>query len=157
MRKLKLQWDADSSAAANVRTRLPGWARAYFLEGRKLACAVTTPAAMHRFRLDTKAFRYTLELFRPCYGPGLELRLAAMRKIQDFLGAISDYATTKGLISSRLPEDSPDRLRLERYLDGRSRRKAAEFRRYWQTTFDRPGEERRWLNYLSRPRLPRDL
>ena len=157
MKNQKIEWDAGSSAAANARARLPGWARAYFLCGRKLAQAAAPPPVMHRFRLDTKAFRYTLELFRPCYGPGLELRLAAMRKIQDFLGAISDYATTKGLISSRLPEDSPDRLRMERYLDGRSRRKAAEFRRYWQTTFDRPGEERRWLNYLSRPRLPRDL
>jgi CHAD domain-containing protein len=148
----KLPWDAGSSAAANARAHLPGWATAYFRQGRKLAQPAATPAAMHRFRLDTKAFRYTLELFRPCYGPGLELRLAAMRKIQDLLGAMNDYTTTRKLIRSRLPETAPERARMERYLDGRSRRKAAEFRRYWRDTFDRAGEEARWLRYLSRPR-----
>jgi len=154
MRRRKIQWDASASAAANARAALPGWARAYFQHGRALAQAAASPAAMHRFRLDTKALRYTLELFRPCYGPGLEARLAEMRKVQDFLGAISDFATTRELLSSRLPEGGPEGARMERYLDARSKRKAAEFRRYWRSTFDRVGEEQRWLAYLSRPRLP---
>jgi CHAD domain-containing protein len=151
MKKRKVPWAADSSAAVNARAALPDWVRAYFLQGRKLAQAAASSSAMHRFRLDTKALRYTLELFRPCYGPGLELRLAAMRRIQDFLGAISDYATARELVSSKLPEGAAERVRMECYLDGRSKRKAAEFRRYWRSTFDRPGQEDRWFQYLSRP------
>ena len=114
-----------------------------------------SPAAMHRFRLHTKALRYTVELFRPCYGPGLDLRLAALRKIQDCLGAMSDYATTKDLIASKLPRGDPERLRLSRLLTARTRRKCAELRRYWGQSFDKRGEQQRWRTYLSRPRTPR--
>ena len=107
---------------------------------------------MHPFRLETKAFRYTLELFRPCFGPGLEVFLLSLRKIQDYLGALNDYTTTRGLITAKLPKRAPDREKMDRVLTARAKRKSSEFRRYWRQTFDKPGEDRRWLGYLSRPR-----
>lgn len=121
----------------------------YLAQGRKLAGHTPEPAAIHGFRLETKVFRYTLELFRPCYGPGLERRLEYLKEIQNHLGAISDYAATRKLIAASLPGQSPERLKLERILTRRARRKWAEFDRYWRLTFDTPSEERRWLNYLS--------
>ena len=109
-------------------------------------------AAMHPFRLETKALRYTLELFRPCFGPGLEVFLLSLRRIQDCLGALNDYATTRDLIAARLPKHAPDRQKMDRVLTARTMRKSLEFRRYWRQTFDKPGEDQRWMNYLSRPR-----
>lgn len=106
--------------------------------------------ALHRLRLDTKRLRYILELFRPCYGPGLNLFLATLRQIQDHLGAINDCATARGLIGRTLPGPSPERKRLDRLLNLRAKRKAAEFREYWRQTFDAAGQERRWVFYLSR-------
>jgi CHAD domain-containing protein len=148
----KLRWDESLSAAQNARAALPELARSYFEEGRKLTARPPSSAALHRFRLDSKALRYTLELFRPCYGAGLERRLAVLRKIQAYLGAINDYATTIELVAARLPPDAPERGGIEARLSSVAKRKSLEFRRYAQRLFHDPGEERRWRNYLSRPR-----
>jgi len=148
----KLKWDESLSAAENARAALPELARSYFETGRKLTGKPPSPAALHRFRLDTKALRYTLELFRPCYGPGVDRRLAVLRKIQAYLGAINDYATTIELAAARLPPDAPERGRIEALLSAVARRKSLAFRRYAQRIFRDPGEERRWRNCLSRPR-----
>ena len=150
MAKTNITWDEASSAVQNARAKLPKLIGAYFGEGRKLMDPSTSPAVMHRFRLETKAVRYTLELFRACYGPGLGRYLTALARIQDFLGAINDCETTRDLIASKLPAGSADRIQMERILTACMRRKWSELRRYWRQTFDRPGEERRWLNYLSR-------
>ena len=71
MAKTNISWDDSSTASANARAKLPAMLQAYFEEGRKLTGAEFTNARMHRFRLETKGLRYTLELFRACYGPGL--------------------------------------------------------------------------------------
>jgi hypothetical protein len=53
------------------------------------------------------------------------------------------------MLAASLPGRSPERLKLERILTQRARRKWAKFDRYWRLTFDTPSEKRRWLNYLS--------
>jgi CHAD domain-containing protein len=148
----KLRWDESSSVAQNACAALPELARSYFEKGRKLTGKLPTSTALHRFRLDTKALRYTLELFRPCYGPGLDRRLAVLRKIQAYLGAINDYAATMDLVAARLPSDAPERAVIDALLSTVAKRKLLEFRRYAQRLFNDPGEERRWRNCLSRPR-----
>ncbi len=152
MAKNKLLWDESASVSSNARVRLPAMLQAYFDQGRKLTSpSSSTVAPMHPFRLETKALRYTLELFRPCFGPGLETFLLSLRKIQDSLGALNDYSTTKNLIAARLPKHSPERKKMGLVLTARIRRKSLEFRRYWRQTFDKPGADRRWMSYLSRP------
>jgi CHAD domain-containing protein len=148
----KLRWDATLSAAANSRAVLPGLIREYFEAGRRVLADPPKTASLHRFRLQTKAHRYTLELFQPCYRVGLQKRLEMLRQIQDYLGAINDYAITAHLIARILPENDPDRIKLEAPLAARAKRKFLELRRYWLRVFDAPGEERRWRNYLARPR-----
>jgi CHAD domain-containing protein len=153
MAKKKLLWDESASASANAGARLPVMLQSYFDLGRKvIGRSSSSVGPMHPFRLETKALRYTLELFRPCFGPGLEGFLLSLRKIQDSLGALNDYATTRDLIAAKLPKHAPERRKMDRVLAARARRKSLEFRRYWRQTFDKPGEDRRWKNYLSRPR-----
>jgi CHAD domain-containing protein len=147
--KKHYRFDDSASAPACARALLPEMFKLFLAQGRKLAGHSPEAEAIHGFRLETKAFRYTLELFRPCYGPGLERHLEYLKEIQNHLGAISDYAATRKLITASLPEQSPERLKLERILTQRVRRKWAEFDRYWRLTFDTPAEERRWLNYLA--------
>ncbi len=149
MAKKRVEWDEAASASANSRARLPAMAQSYFEQGRKLLDPSSAPAAMHRFRLETKAFRYTLEFFRPCFGPALDRHLSGLCEIQDCLGALNDCAATRDLIAEKLPKHDPGRERIEAFLAGRGKREAAKFRRYWRTTFDRPGQEQRWLRYLS--------
>ena len=152
MAKKRLLWDESASASSNAGVRLPAMLESYFDQGRKLTGRSPSVGPMHPFRLETKALRYTLELFRPCFGPVLEGFLLSLRRIQDCLGALNDYATTRDLIAARLPKHTPDRKKLNRVLTARAKRKSVEFRRYWRQTFDKPGEERRWVNYISRPR-----
>jgi CHAD domain-containing protein len=114
-----------------------------------LFAAERSASAFHKFRLKTKRFRYTLELFEPCYGPGLEERLKLLRHIQDLLGEINDCATTQKLVGAQ-----PDRF--WKFLERRMALRARALRMWWRQTFDGPGQESRWTNYLARfARKPR--
>jgi CHAD domain-containing protein len=150
MAKKRMEWDEAASTPANARERLPAIAQSYFDQGRKLLDPSSSTSAMHRFRLETKAFRYTLELFRPCFGPALDRYLSGLREIQDCLGALNDCAATRDLIAEKLPKHDPGREKIDAVLAELGRRESAKFRRYWSRSFDSPGQERRWLNYLSR-------
>lgn len=143
-------WDEAVNPARNARRVLPGLLRAYYEEGRALAGSKPDPAALHRFRLATKRLRYTLELFRSCYGPGLEARLSGLRKIQLYLGEINDCAVTERLFEQHLAPRSPLRARLAAFLRARRIQKIAQFSAYWRDHFDRPGEPERAQEYLAR-------
>jgi len=144
------EWDHMASPGSNARRRLPDLVRSYYEDGRKTASSDPAPEALHDFRLRTKRLRYTVELFRSCYGPGVERWLESLRQIQGHLGAISDCDTTRQICRAALPEASSDRKRLETYLDGQAAREAAAFHRYWRSEFDKPGEARRWETYFGR-------
>ncbi len=147
----RIRWDESATAAENARLKLPVLIERYFEDGRALAARAASLDDLHRFRLKTKRVRYTLEFFRDWYGPGLVQRLASIRKIQDFLGEISDCTAALNLAHQLLPSDSSERRRIETYLKKRARRQAAGFRRYWRNVFDEAGEQRRWRSYLARP------
>lgn len=152
MAKNKLTWDEAASAAENARAQLPAMAREYFERGRELLAGETTPETLHAFRLRTKRLRYTLELFRPLYGPGIEKCLKALRGLQRPLGDLSDCRSAHELALEALPDPtSPDRRRIERHLAARAAKCRAEFQDSWRNAFDAPGEEARWRRYLSRP------
>jgi CHAD domain-containing protein len=157
MPKMRLHWKERMSAAENAHAALPALLKAYFAEGRKVITAAPDSAELHRFRLHTKRVRYTLEMFRNCYGVGLERYLAALRQLQDHLGAMSDCATSRTLIRAAAPRGSPERGRAERLLAANLKRKLSDLRRTWRGTFDAPGEERRWCNYLARARKVRRI
>jgi len=143
-------WDDRAGATANARRELPQLAASYFAEVRALLAGDPSAVELHRIRLLTKRLRYTLELFRPCYGPGLETRLAALHRIQQSLGEVNDSAAVGLLLSKSMSTASPQRARILRYLEERAAVKAQEFRQDWGEVFDASGQERWWTTYLAR-------
>jgi CHAD domain-containing protein len=139
----RLVWSVSPGPARNASLKLPGLSQAYFQAGRALLNGDSTLKSLHGFRLETKRFRYTLELFRPCYGAGLDQRLALLRQVQDLLGEINDCASTLILVGK-------NEKKISAFLERRMARKKSELRRYWRQTFDRAGQERWWADYLAR-------
>ena len=115
-----LKWDTSKPVAKNAANNLPELARQFFASGRE---ADKSFAALHRFRLMTKRFRYVLDMFSRYYGPELERRLDELQKLQQLLGEISDVAATQELLAPRedLPSAKSERLRgkLDRMADVR--------------------------------------
>lgn len=128
------------SAAENARLVLPKMARKYFEAGRKAIEGRQPPEELHGFRLETKRFRYTLEMFRPLYGPNLDRYLKALRELQGALGKVSDYQA----IQRVLPNDPELNKQIERVLKG----KVKSLRQSWRA-FDSNGQLKRWRSYLS--------
>jgi CHAD domain-containing protein len=143
------RWDARAAAAANARRELPRLVAAYFARVRALLADHPPPAKLHAIRLETKRLRYTLELFRPCYGPGLDTRLAALRHIQQLLGEVNDCSTTERWIDHAM-KPSPQRVRIAKFLATRAAAQAQVFHAAWTSVFDAPGQELWWTRYLAR-------
>ena len=129
------------NAAENARVILPKLLEKYFKTGRKAAEGETSPKKLHGFRLATKKFRYSLELFRPLYGPSLERKLSALSGLQGVLGKLSDYHSMRTLLKG-------DKA-LEEELDRAAEKKLKEFRAQW-AAFDTEGQLKRWKAYLAR-------
>jgi CHAD domain-containing protein len=144
-----IQWDERAGAAVNAKRELPPLISDYFTRARDLLAANPSPAQLHRLRLATKRLRYTLELFRSCYGPGLDSRLAVLRKVQQLLGEVND-SVTAGVRLSKIMKHSPHPTRVKNHLDGRAAGLAAEFGKLWKDEFDAPGQEIWWTVYLAR-------
>ena len=150
MGKLKrIKWD-EGGTAQNVKRHLPALVTDYFIQGRQTVARKPTPSQFHALRLRTKHLRYTLEMFRPCYGPGFRVRIAALRRLQQCLGVVNDCATAAGTLARLSRKDTPQRDRLDRFLQQRSVAKIEEFRHEWTKVFDAPGRERWWSSYLTR-------
>ena len=139
----RVVWEGSKSAEENASRKLPPLTRAYFRASRALFAADLTPESLHKFRLRTKRFRYTLELFQPCYGPGLEERLKLLRDIQDLLGEINDCATTRKLVGQ-------GQAGVAKFLARRMALKERALRDYWFQVFAPTDQESWWTNYLAR-------
>jgi CHAD domain-containing protein len=135
-----MKLNPSESAAQNARMVLPKMARKYFEAGREAMAEKRLPEELHGFRLKTKRFRYTLELFRPLYGPNLDRYLKALRELQGALGKVSDYQA----IGNVLSHDRELKKQIERVLKG----KLKDFRQSWRT-FDSDGQLKRWRTYLA--------
>ena len=139
-----IKWDDHLDPGANARHYLPRLVDDYFAAVRALLKTEPAPPLLHQARLASKRVRYTLELFRPCYGPGLEVRLDAMRRLQQVLGDVNDAVATRRLLGKDLPPAAAA------FLDARAEAKAQEFRTEWTEVFDAPGQLQWWLGYLAR-------
>ena len=144
-----MDWNVAINTGENARRELPRLAQEYFALGRAAAALDASPAELHGFRLASKRFRYTLELFLPLYGPRLAERVEQVRKIQSLLGDRQDCV----VLGERLKkaDGAPEELHatLEK-LNAEGRALEEKFRRHWHGTFDAAGEEAAWMRYLSR-------
>jgi CHAD domain-containing protein len=144
--KKKHPWQAGQSSAQNAVEVLPALARAFFAQGKTLTPQVKLEA-LHDFRIRSKRFRDTLELFRPCYTPRLERLLQSLRDVQQLLGEMNDLTTTRQMLTDRgLAKSQHHVLDI---LEVRMAEKAEQFFSLWTQTFARQDEERRWVSYLA--------
>ena len=150
----KIKWDPDTGPAENARKQLPKIAEDYFAEVRQVLAGNPAPEEMHPLRLASKRFRYTLELFHPCYAAGLEERIEQLKSVQDLLGDCNDAVTSASRLEKALRSEPAERDRLRKYLDTMAHQKAAEFRKQWVESFDAPGKEKWWTGYLARNARP---
>ena len=145
----QVEWNQRIGAAANARRALPRMAAEFFSQVSAELEAEPDAEQLHCVRLAAKRIRYTLELFRPCYGPALEQRIESLRRLQQILGEINDCAVTRRLIVAGT-RPSPHRAKAERFLSARLRRKIAELRQRWGAELGTDIERRRWIDYLTR-------
>ena len=148
--KPDLLWDESRPAAECARQALPKLAADFFGQGRQIVRSSPAIEDLHQLRLTVKRFRYTLELFRPCYGSGLEKRLEALKRMQDHLGAMNDCETATSLIQLTLAEGTGSEEFLQ-FLKTRGEQERESFLRHWDESFDAPGQEAWWVEYLTRP------
>ena len=137
---MKMKWKSSHNAAVNAKAALPKLVERYFEAGRETVDGKQSPKELHRFRIATKRFRYSLEIFRPVYGPGLERQLGTLRGLQKVLGKLSDYHAIRKTVEG----DGALEARLERA----AKKTLKEFHECWKT-FDSPGQLRRWKTYLA--------
>lgn len=151
-KKGHIRWDESTGATPNAQDHLPPLISAYFAQGRELLAKNPAPGELHALRLVTKRLRYTLELFRPCYGPGFRERLDSLRRVQQLLGEVNDCATASAVLARA--KSSPSRARIDSFLRECALTQADAFRREWQEVFDAPGRESWWTGYLARHARP---
>lgn len=120
---------------------MPTLADKYFKAGRKAADGKRSPKELHRFRVETKQFRYALELFQAVYGPSLDRRLKSLRDLQDALGKVSDYHTIRQVLSTKGALDAK--------IAKAIKKNSKEFRSRWKD-LDSDGQLKRWKSYLAR-------
>jgi len=136
-----MKWRPTQTALVNARAVLPSLAAKYFDAGRKAADHKRSPRSLHRLRIETKRFRYSLEVFRPLYGATLDRYLKALHGIQDALGEVSDCQTVLEMLKG-------DRALVEK-LERSLKKKSREFRREWRQ-FDSDAQLKKWKSYLGR-------
>lgn len=135
-----MKLEPSLSAAENARMVLPKMARKYFEAGRKALNRDQAAQHLHAFRLKTKRFRYTLELFRPLYGPSMDRYLKALRALQGALGQVSDYQSIQRVLAGEGD--------LKKSIDRALQSKVKQLRHRWRE-FDSPGQLKRWRTYLE--------
>jgi CHAD domain-containing protein len=141
-------WIARLGAAANARRGLPPLMSAYFRAGREFLAGQPSPAQLHELRLATKRLRYTLELFRRCYGPALDRYMTDLHDLQQALGELNDCVASRNLLAREMPA-SPLRDRLERFLGAEETSLARQVHELWTGRFDAAGREAAWVRYLG--------
>ena len=143
--KADARWHDALPVADNVGRVLPSLAAKWFAAGEEALQPGKTWEEMHRFRLLTKRFRYSLEIFVPLYGPALSGRIEELRKLQNYLGDINDCVTAQTLLGL---EDTDGAL--YRALAEKAEHLTADLRTYWASTFSGPIPVEKWTTYLAK-------
>jgi len=159
-RKSSLKWrtaleSAIASADENfcraaiedtARRMLPRRAQAFLRLGNNAAQAKSSPEELHQFRIASKKFRYSLELFAPLYGSRLKRWIEGIKHAQNLLSDINDCVTAAEIVSAHKGSRA-----ILAWLKKRERRKMEEFRRWWPEAFASREVHRSWMRDLSHP------
>ena len=135
-----MKWKPTRSAIADAGSTLPKLVDKYVKAGRKATDGKRSPEELHQFRVKTKRFRYTLEMFRPLYGASLDKELDPIRELQSALGKLHDYH----IIATLLAGDQAAEAKLRRL----TKKKLKEFHQRWED-FDSKKHIKRWKELLA--------
>jgi CHAD domain-containing protein len=141
---MNFKWKEPETAAAGAARVLPKLVKAYFKSGRWAMKHERSWDELHAFRLESKRFRYTLEIFRPLYGPLLDERIASLKKLQQLLGEINDAVATAALLKGH-----PDYAGLRDQLKDKAAKKTQVLVKHWHEKFDGEGEEDAWTRVVA--------
>ena len=131
---------ALESVQDHARRLLSSMAAEFFKRGNGAADPDATPTQLHGFRIASKKFRYTMELFSKSYGSALNARIKRVKQLQTILGDVNDCVTMKDILSGDVAG---------KRLDKRQRRKTAQFRKLWESGFVEPSIATKWVADLS--------
>jgi CHAD domain-containing protein len=159
-RKSSMKWrtalEAALAAGTSADTRIPVEQTAHrilprmaadFVErGNAAAGSKVSPVKLHAFRLASKKFRYTLELFAPLYGSTLNGWIDSIKAIQTLLGDINDCQTVAHMLAGYKGSDA-----MATWLKKRQRRKTEQFSRQWQEEFGEAAAVRNRIRSLQHP------
>jgi CHAD domain-containing protein len=138
-------WRGRQTVRQNLQRRAPALVSDYFRAGDQALQPGRSWEEMHRFRLLTKRFRYTLELLRPAYGKALESKIELLKQVQTLLGDINDAVVTSGGIA-----EIPGTERIRARLAVKADRLTHELRALWSSRFAGPSHRETWSRYLVR-------
>ncbi len=140
--------DVPRQALEYAGTILPQLAAEFFDAGEAAANPAAGYGKLHKFRVQGKKFRYTMELFASDYGPALAPRLHALRNVQKRLGDINDSITTAKLLEKYRKSHRAIAGDVVEYLERLAVKNTAAFRRYWRKTLG-AREKDAWVRYFS--------
>lgn len=158
-RKSSLKWRTalEAALAANAaagkvgvedtaRKTLPGMARDFLERGDAASEPKASPEKLHAFRIVSKKFRYSLELFAPLYERELSAWIDSIKRIQTLLGDINDCESVAHMI-----EDQKGGGAMVGRLKKRQRRKVEEFLSAWGEEFGDREAVRTRVDALANP------
>lgn len=108
----------EGTAESYAESELPRMAQEWFEAGNQ-AVKSGSYETLHRFRILSKRYRYTLEMF-----PGTERRIEQMRKVQDHLGDINDCVATTELVRGH--------AKAMRAIEGLLKTREHAFQAFWK-------------------------
>jgi len=138
------EWKGKKTVRENLLRKMPNLVDEYFSAGDTALAPGTSWEEIHRFRLLTKRFRYTLEIFRSAYGPGLDTRIESLRNLQTLLGDINDSIVSFGML-----EGVPGMETVRAHLREKADNKTVHLRTRWAEEFAPPAQRQRWRRYLT--------
>ncbi len=80
---------------------------------------------LHRFRIATKEFRYTLDLFAPVCGDSAADRVAELKDLQRILGEINDLVSVRRMVETDGGDD------IAAALKKKQKKRMRKFRKVW--------------------------
>jgi CHAD domain-containing protein len=121
---------------------LPRLAQQFFDTG-ETSSSHASGEKLHDFRILTKKFRYTLELFATVYPGRAEEWMREIKAVQSVLGAMNDYRSVQSIVA-----DLGCDAKLLKALKCSEGRKVRQFRRIWAERFSR-STAAQWIEWLE--------
>jgi CHAD domain-containing protein len=144
------EWRSEAIAVApeshaRALAALPQMAADFLRDGNRAASRKARATQIHKFRIQSKHLRYSMELLEPALGPEGEAWIAQMRDLQTALGKINDCRIVR-----ELAEELGAGRAVESALRKHQRKRGREFRRLWKDQFE-TGAAKEWVRSLEPP------